>query len=213
MTGLVLTTFDWLPEFPRGFVRDIRVRWALEEAGLPYSVASVPFRDRSPDHFQHQPFGQVPWLADGEITIFESGAAVLHVAQKTDRLLPADPRQRAEVTSWLFAALNSVEAASLPWFILQFVKDGKTSDSGAAIKTFLDKRLTRLEVVLASREWLVGGFSAADIVMVDVLRVINRFDGLNGFPACRRYMAEGEQRPAFKTAYADQMAHFASAQR
>ena len=125
MTGLILKTFDWLPEFPRGYVRDIRIRWAMEEAGLPYSVEGVPFRERSPDHFRHQPFGQVPWLVDGDITIFESGAAVLYIADKSERLIPSEPKGRNEVMSWHFAALNSVEAASLPWFILQFAGDGE----------------------------------------------------------------------------------------
>jgi glutathione S-transferase len=211
MTGLVLTTFDWLPEFPRGYVRDIRVRWALEEAGMPYSVEGVAFRERSPDHFRHQPFGQVPWLVDGDVTIFESGASVLHIAERSESLMPSDPKGRSEVISWLFAALNSVEAASLPWFILQFAHDGKETEGRSAIKKFLASRLTHMEEVLASREWLTDRFSAADIVMADVFRVIDRLDGLEGYPACRRYTKHAEQRPAFKKAFADQMAHFTKA--
>ena len=97
MTELILTTFDWVPELPRGFVRDIRVRWALEEAGLPYRIESVPFRSRSTEHFSHQPFGQVPWLTDGDISIFESGAILLHLGELSDKLMPADPRSRNEV--------------------------------------------------------------------------------------------------------------------
>jgi glutathione S-transferase len=89
MTDLILTTFDWVPETPRGYVRDIRVRWALEEAGLPYRVNSVPFRDRGIEHFSHQPFGQVPWLTDGDISIFESGAILLHLGNRSEVLLPA----------------------------------------------------------------------------------------------------------------------------
>src|ERR1700753_1536990 len=108
MADLVLTTFDWVPEMPRGFVRDIRVRWALEEARLPYRVESVPFRARDTGHFAHQPFGQVPWLTDGEISIFESGAILLHLGERSDALLPADPRGRRGARAWLFAALNSV---------------------------------------------------------------------------------------------------------
>ena len=115
MSDLILTTFDWVPETPRGYVRDIRVRWALEEAGLPYRVESTPFRDRKAEHFAHQPFGQVPWLTDGDISIFESGAILLHLGERSDALMPADPRGRSEVKEWLFAALNSVEMASLPW--------------------------------------------------------------------------------------------------
>jgi glutathione S-transferase len=97
MAELILTTFDWVPELPRGFVRDLRVRWALEEAKLPYRVESVPFDARSPEHFVHQPFGQVPWLIDGDISIFESGAILLHLGERSDRLMPADPHRRSAV--------------------------------------------------------------------------------------------------------------------
>src|SRR5262249_32306781 len=120
MSDLILTTFDWVPEPPRGYVRDLRVRWALEEAGLPYRVESVPFRDRNADHFAHQPFGQVPWLTDGDITIFESGAILLHLGELSEKLMPTDPRGRNEAMEWLFAALNSVEMASLPWSMFKF---------------------------------------------------------------------------------------------
>src|SRR5690606_17588301 len=112
VADLILHTFDWVPEAPRGFVRDLRVRWALEEAGLPYSVKSVPFHDRGAEHFAHQPFGQVPWLTDGDLSIFESGAILLHLAERSEALMPADPRARAKVIQWLFAAHNSVEMAS-----------------------------------------------------------------------------------------------------
>src|SRR6202790_2863321 len=97
MTELVLTTFDWVPELPRGYVRDLRIRWALEEADLPYRVESTPFRDRGAAHFAHQPFGQVPWLRDGDISIFESGAILLHLGQRSDALMPADPNVRSGV--------------------------------------------------------------------------------------------------------------------
>src|SRR5580658_1332743 len=121
MSELVLTAFDWVPKSPRGFVRDLRVRWALEEAGLPYRVEGVPFRDRRLEHFAHQPFGQVPWLTDGDLSIFESGAILLHLGGRSDALMPTDPRHRSEVKEWLFAALNSVEMASLPWSLMMFM--------------------------------------------------------------------------------------------
>ena len=114
MTDLALTTYDWVPDMPRGYVRDLRVRWALEEAGLPYRVQSVPFHERGADHFAHQPFGQVPWLTDGDLLLSESGAILLHLAERSESLMPTDPNARSAVISWLFAALNSVEAASLP---------------------------------------------------------------------------------------------------
>lgn len=211
MAELVLTTFDWVPETPRGFVRDIRVRWALEEAGLPYRVESVPFRDRDAGHLAHQPFGQVPWLTDGDLSIFESGAILLHLGERSDALLPADPRARSEAVQWLFAALNSVEMASLPWALFQFFRFADDTPGAKFLAEFLDLRLQRMEPVLAEREWLAGSFSVADIAMADALRLMQRFDRLTEHPACRAYVARATARPAFAKAHADQMAHFAAA--
>ncbi len=212
MTDLILTTFDWVPETPRGFVRDIRVRWALEEAGLPDRVNSVPFRDRGAEHFSHQPFGQVPWLTDGDISIFESGAILLHLAECSDALMPTDPRGRTEVLEWLFAALNSVEMASLPWALLIFTGESRDTSAWKFFDEFLKKsRLGHLEPVLAGREWLTATFSVADILMADALRLVDRFDGLAEYPACRDYVARATARPSFVKAHADQMAHFAAA--
>jgi len=211
MADLTLTTFDWVPEMPRGYVRDLRVRWALEEAGLPYSVKSVPFRAREAEHFSHQPFGQVPWLMDGDISIFESGAILLHLGGLSETLMPADERSRNEALEWLFAALNSVEAASLPWSLLVFSGDNKDSPTWKQFDGFLQARLAHMEPVLAKRDWLAGTFSVADILMADVLRLVGRFDGLAAHPACRDYVARATARPAFAKAYADQMAHFAAA--
>ena len=211
MADLILTTFDWVPERPRGHVRDIRVRWALEEAGLPYRVKSTPFRTRNSEHFAHQPFGQVPWLTDGDISIFESGAILLHLGNRSDALMPADPRSRSEAVEWLFAALNSVEMASLPWSILAFSGDASNTPGWKRLDEFLKARLQHLEPVLAGREWLAGSFSVADILMADVLRLVDRFDGLAGYPACRNYIARATARPSFVKAHDDQMAHFAAA--
>ena len=211
MADLVLTTFDWVPEAPRGWVRDIRVRWALEEARLPYRVESVPFRARRAEHFSHQPFGQVPWLTDGDISIFESGAILLHLGNRSDALMPADPRRRSEATEWLFAALNSVEMASLPWSILAFSGDADGTPGWKRLDDFVEVRLKHLEPVLAGREWLAGTFSVADILMADVLRLLNRFDRLARHSACRDYVARATARPSFMKAHADQMAHFAAA--
>ena len=212
MGELTLTTFDWVPEPPRGYVRDLRVRWALEEAGLPYRVESTPFRARHAEHFAHQPFGQVPWLTDGDISIFESGTILLHLAERSDALMPADPRGRSETIQWLIAALNSVEMASLPWSLLIFSGEAKDTPAWTLFDGFLKQhRLAHLEPVLAEREWLAGSFSVADILMADVLRLVDRFDGLANYPACRAYVARAMTRPAFVKAYADQMAHFAAA--
>jgi glutathione S-transferase len=211
MGDLMLTTFDWVPEMPRGYVRDIRVRWALEEAGLPYSVKSVSFRDRNAEHFSHQPFGQVPWLTDGDISIFESGAILLHLGERSDALMPADPHARSNVKEWLFAALASVEAASQPWSFFKFSGDTGETPMRKFFDTFIEARLKHMETVLAGREWLVGAFSIADILMADVLRLVDRFDGLSEYPASRAYVLQATSRPAFAKAHADQMAHFAAA--
>ena len=211
MGDLVLTTFDWVPEMPRGFVRDLRVRWALEEARLPYRVASVPFRDRNAEHFAHQPFGQVPWLTDGDLSIFESGAILLHLGERSDKLMPADPRRRSEAVEWLFAALNSVEAAGQPWSLLKFTGNSGDTPTWKFFDDFMKLRLQHLEQVLAQREWLAETFSVADIAMADVLRPVDRFDGLAAHPACRDYLARATARPAFVKAHADQRAHFAAA--
>src|SRR5882757_2290841 len=149
MVDLILTTFDWVPEMPRGFVRDLRVRWALEEAGLPYRVESTPFRERTAGHFAHQPFGQAPWLTDGDLSIFESGAILLHLGERSAALLPADPPGRSDAVEWLFAALNSVEAASQPWSLLVFSGEGDTTAAWKLFDAFLKiHRLQHMEPVL-----------------------------------------------------------------
>src|ERR1700737_2363561 len=140
MVDLILTTFDWVPETPRGYVRDIRVRWALEEAGLPYRVKSVPFGARNAEHFSHQPFGQVPWLTDGDISIFESGAILLHLGERSDALMPADPRGRSDAKEWLFAALASVEAASQPWSFFMFSGDTDETPMRRFFDSFFEAR-------------------------------------------------------------------------
>jgi len=212
MSELILTTYDWVPEPPRGLVRDLRVRWALEEAGLAYRVESTPFRDRGPDHFAAQPFGQIPWLTDGDLTIFESGAILLHLGEKSPALMPTDPRGRAEVMEWVIASLNSVDLPSQPWVLFRFMGYPGASPEAKFVEDFLKARLERMEAVLAKREWLVAGrFTVADLLMADVLRQVDRFDGLAKYPVCRAYVARTTARPAFLKAYADQMAHFAAA--
>ncbi|KAA5804456.1 glutathione S-transferase family protein [Alkalicaulis satelles] len=211
MSRFTLTTYDWVPEFPRGLVRDLRVRWALEEAGLDYRVESVPFHERSEAHFAHQPFGQIPWLTDGELTIFETGAILLHLGERSPALMPADEGGRSDVIKWLFAALNSVEMASQTWLIFKFAEDTNVSPGRESLERFLQKRLQHMDTVLADRQWLAGSFSIADIAMSDVLRTADRFDALADFPACRAYAGRAMERPAFRKAHADQLAHFAAA--
>ena len=167
MSELVIWTYDWVPEGPRGFVRDMRLRWACEEAGLAYSVRTVPFDGRETNHLEHQPFGQIPFLSDGQVEVFESGAGLLHLARKSERLMPREPEGEAATIQWMFAALNSIEMVAVPWWVLKI--------SGAAenpLEDWMTRRLGQLEAVLAAREWLAADrFTAADLLMADVLRV------------------------------------------
>ncbi|MFQ6549971.1 glutathione S-transferase family protein [Aestuariibius sp. 2305UL40-4] len=211
MTGLVLTTLAWVPDFPRGYVRDLRVRWALEEAGLPYSVRTVSGKDRGAEHLARQPFGQVPILTDGDITLFESGAILVHLGLQTPVLMPEDPKGRAEVLQWVFAAVNSVETAALPRIICDFAKDDTRTPGREALDTYLTGRLDGMEAVLATRDWLAGRFSIADILMADAFRLFDGTDILADHPACQGYVDRATARPAFQKALADQLAHFAAA--
>jgi len=212
MSELVLTTYDWVPELPRGLVRDLRVRWALEEAGLPYRVESTPFHDRGPAHFAAQPFGQVPWLTDGDVTIFESGAILLHLAEKSPVLMPTDRRGRAEVMAWVVAALNSVDLPCQPWALFRFMGFPGEAPEAKFVEEFLKARLDRMEAALTGREWLAcDRFSVADLLMADVLRQVVRFDGLANYPNCAAFVARATARPAFAKAHANQLAHFAAA--
>lgn len=199
-------TYDWVPEGPRGFVRDLRLRWAAEEAGLSYEVRTVPFEAHETNHLDRQPFGQVPFLTDGDIKIFESGAGLLHLARKSATLMPRDPIGEAETQQWMFAALNSIEMVTAPWW---FLKMSGEDDNGLA--DWMDKRLVQLEAILSERDWLVASrFTAADLIMADVLR-ISEVRAFGNRPATEAYVERLTTRPAFQKAYADQIAHFAAA--
>ncbi len=203
---VTIWTYDWVPEGPRGFVRDLRLRWACEEAGLPYAVRAVPFDDRETNHLERQPFGQVPMIEDGEVALFESGACLIHLARKSEALMPSDAAGEAQVLQWVVSALNSIEMVSVPWWFLNVMGDPENGLTG-----WMDKRLGQLETVLAEREWLAAGrFTAADLIMADVLRVAKvRAHGER--PATEAYVARVTARPAFAKARADQLAHFAAA--
>lgn len=204
---VTIWTFDWVPEGPRGHVRDIRLRWALEEAGIRYDVRCVPFAPRSPDHLDRQPFGQVPFLDDGGIRLFESGACLLHLADQSERLMPRDPAGRAETLEWLVAGLNSVEMVTVPWWFINLSNPPMNPLAG-----WMDQRLDRLEAVLQTREWLAAArFTVADILMADILRVPEGLGQLQGRPALGAYLARACARPAFRKARDDQIAHFQKA--
>lgn len=206
MSELTIHTYDWVPEGPRGFVRDLRLRWACEEAGLPYAVQAVPFEGRETNHLSRQPFGQVPFLSDGELQIFESGAGLLHLARKSDKLMPRDADGEAQTLQWAIAALNSIEMVSVPWWFLTLSGNADNPLAG-----WMGKRLDQLENVLSARDWLaVNRFTVADLLMADVLRV-PKVRTFGNRTATEAYVARVISRPAFKKAYADQMAHFARA--
>ena len=206
MSDLILTTLDWVPEMPRGFVRDIRLRWACEEADLNYTIRTIPFDGRETNHLTRQPFGQVPFLNDGELELFESGACLLHLAGKSKKLMPSDPVGAAETLQWTIAALNSIEMASVPWWFLE-VSGAKDNH----LTSWLESRLDHMERVLKEREWLAADrFTVADLLMADVLRVA-KVRSFGDRPATESYVTRITERPSFKKAYADQMAHFAAA--
>jgi glutathione S-transferase len=204
--NLTIWTLDWVPEMPRGFVRDLRLRWSAEEAGLGYEIATVPFDDRATNHLDRQPFGQVPFLTDGEIRLFESGACLLYLARKSDVLMPRGASGEAETIQWVVAALNSIEMVTVPWWFL-----GISGSDDNGLSGWVDDRLARMEAVLSEREWLVENrFTAADLLMADVLR-IPKVRGRGDRPATEAYVQRLLARPAFKKAHADQLAHFAAA--
>ena len=204
--ALTVWTYDWVPKGPRGFVRDMRLRWALEEAGLSYEVRSTPFEDRGADHYERQPFGQVPFLTDGDISLFESGACLLHLAKKSEKLMPRDEAGAAETLQWVIAGLNSIEMVTVPWWFLEV---SGQQDNG--LTGWMDRRLAHLEAVLHEREWLAAGrFTVADLLMADVLRV-KKLRAHGERPATEAYVARVTARPAFLKAHADQVAHFAAA--
>ena len=208
MSELTIWTYDWVPEGPRGFVRDLRLRWACEEAGLAYAVRTVPFDGRESNHLARQPFGQIPFLDDGDLQLFESGAGLLHLARKSDRLMPRDPAGEAETLQWTIAALNSIEMVSVPWWFLNLSDDGKNGLSG-----WLGQRLDQMEGILGEREWLAADrFTVADLLMADVLRV-PAIRSSGDRPATDAYVARITGRAAFAKARADQIAHFEAADR
>lgn len=206
MSGLIIWTYDWIPKGPRGFVRDLRLRWACEEAGLPYEVRSVPFDGRETNHLAQQPFGQVPFLRDGELDVFESGAGLMHLARKSDRLMPRDTAGEAATLQWMVAALNSIEMVTVPWWVLTMTGQPDNAPTG-----WMGNRLAQLETVLKEREWLAADrFTAADLLMADVLRV-GKVRAFGDRPATEAYVTRLTARPAFQKARADQLAHFAAA--
>jgi len=202
-----IAAYSWVPAFAQGYVRDLRVRWALEEAGLPYEATLLDARVARPSSYrQWQPFGQVPAYRDEEVELFESGAIVLHLAGKSEALAPRDPAAQARMTTWVIAALNSIEPFSQN-------QNNLTPDAGEAwtkqVRSALDERLSALSEWLGDKDYLVDGrFTAADLIMVTVLRELVECGTLARFANLDAYRQRGEARPAFGRALEAQMKPF-----
>lgn len=205
--------FAMVPPFAQGVVRDLRVRWALEEAGIPYRVTLVgDVGGAMPraDYRRIQPFGQIPAIDDGDLVLFESGAIVLYVAEKSEKLLPRDPAARAQVIQWMFAALNSIEPAiqELAGLDLFFANERWASERRPAVVERVRSRLGDLAGRLEGRDHLAGAFSAADVLMTSVLRMLRHTEILHEQPVLAAYQKRCEARPAFEKALAGQMSAF-----
>lgn len=205
-----ITTFAWVPEFARGFVRDMRPRWAFEEVGQPYAVNLIT-NSKTAEHRRFQPFGQVPTYQDDEVAIFESGAIVLRIAERAGKLIPPEPAARMRALQWVAAALNSVE----PYVMALTVNDIFEADREwskarhAKVVDDLRTRLGDLQAALGQNTWLDGEkFTVGDLMMISVLAGLRGNLLLADFPVLANYIARGENRPAHKKAMADHMATF-----
>lgn len=212
MTGLpTITAFERSPDGGQGMARDMRVRWALEEVGQPYHVRPVPFAAmKAPAHRALHPFGQIPTFEDGAITLFETGAIVLHVASTRPGLLPADAAARGRAMSWMFAALSTVEPPILDREAAEYLEGDApwVAPRMRAVDDRIRGRLGDLSRRLGDGDWLDGAFNAGDLMMVDVLRRLVGSGLLEEFPNLPSYVARGEARPAFARAFAAQRAFF-----
>lgn len=208
--AIEISAFRWVPEFAQGVVRDLRARWALEEAGLDYRVRLLD-QQRPPEYLLEQPFDQVPVFRDGEVHIFETGAIVQYIGEKDERLLPRDPQGRFRAIQWTYAALNSVEPAILNLLLIDLFFTGeewaKLRRPGA--EEFARLKLKRISDWLGDKEWLEGRFTIGDLLMVTVLRFLRHTKLVAEFPNLAAYLACGEARPAFQRALADQLAVYA----
>jgi glutathione S-transferase len=206
-----VSAFNWVPPFARGLVRDLRVRWALEEAGRDYAVRTLDARaERPADYLLEQPFGQVPSYSDETVNLFESGAIVLHIGEDCEALLPRDPAARARAVAWAFAALNSVETMvqQLAAIDLFYADAGWAKERRPEIERMVRGRLSAVATHLGDKEWLEGRFTAGDLLMVTVLRNLRQTDLVAEYPNLTAYQARGEARPAFQRALDAQMADF-----
>jgi len=212
---ITVTAFGDVPDFAKGLVRDLRVRWALEEAGAPYRVRLLDaMNERPASYFREQPFGQVPIYNEGDTHMFETGAIVLHIADRSERLMPRDPAGRARTMSWVVAALNSLEPMIMELVNIDLFNPdaewAKLRRPGAE-KT-VKQRLGRVSDWLGGRDYLEDHFTAGDLMMTTVLRILRHTDLVAGYPNVEAYQARCEARPAFQCALDAQLATFAKHQ-
>jgi glutathione S-transferase len=206
---IIITAFERSPDGGKGLARDTRVRWAFEEVGQPYEVRLVSFRAmKQPAHLALHPFGQIPTYEEGDLALFETGAIVFHIAQHHAGLLPDNANARARAITWMFAALNTVEPPILELATARILEGDKpwTRERLPLVEGRVRDRLEQLSTCLGDAEWLDGAFSAGDLMMVSVVLRLKSSGMLNEFPNLAAYLARGEERPAYKRAFAAQLA-------
>jgi len=206
-----ITAFESSPDRGRGLARDTRVRWALEEVGQPYEVRLLSFAEmKEPAHLSLHPFGQIPTYEDGELALFESGAIIFHIAQRHAGLLPDDAEARARAVTWMFAALSTVEPPIVDRMIAILVEGDRpwSEQRLPLVENRIRVRLGQLSARLGGADWLDGGFSAGDLLMVSVLQRLKGSGILDEYPNLSAYIGRGEARSAFKRAFDAQLAVF-----
>jgi glutathione S-transferase len=210
--AIEVTAYKWVPEMGRGRVKDMRVRWALEEIGLSYRTRLVGGAggEKSPAHIADQPFGQVPVYKEGDLTLFESGAILIHIGEKDERLLPHNLAERARAIGWAVAALNSIEPFMQTLFFMNMLAGGKDWQGEAKdlVRPFAVMRLAQLSAALGDKDWLENRFTIGDLLMIDVLRAATPPELLAVHANLAAYVERGTSRPAFKAALAAQLADF-----
>src|SRR5215813_7745410 len=207
--SITITAFERSPDGGRGLARDTRVRWALEEVGQPYDVRLVSFKAiKEPAHLALHPFGQIPTYEEDGLALFETGAIVLHIAERHAGLLPDDANGRARAITWMFAAINTVEPPILELMTARILEGDKpwTKERLPLVEDRIRGRLSQLSARLGDAEWLDGAFSASDLMMVSVILRVKSSGMLNEYPNLAAYLARGEARPAYKRAFAAQLA-------
>jgi glutathione S-transferase len=206
-----ITAFRWVPDFAAGLVRDLRIRWALDEIERPYRVRLLDAMNPRPaEYFQEQPFGQVPAYRDEQVQLFESGAILLHLAIEDERLLPFDRNQRMRSVAWMIAALNSIEPIIFELLSIDIFNRGQewTKERRPQVVEFHEARLGKLSDALGDKEWFEGRFSIGDLMVVAVLRQLRHTDIVAKFPNLAALVARAQARPAFQRALADQLEVF-----